>query len=33
LEEMNEVFGDEIDTSSPGKIMPFEEKASVEKVA
>jgi len=28
---MNEVFGDEIDMSGPGKIMPFEEKASVEK--
>jgi len=31
LEEMNEVFGDAIDTSSPGKIMSFEEKGSVEK--
>jgi len=28
---MNEVFGDAIDTSSPGKIMAFEEKGSVEK--
>ena len=30
---MNEVFGDEIDTSNPGKTMPFEEKGSVEKTA
>ncbi|KAL9714372.1 hypothetical protein Ac2012v2_002684 [Leucoagaricus gongylophorus] len=33
LEQMNEVFGDKIDTYNPGKITPLEEKASVEKAA
>lgn len=33
LEEMNQVFGDDIKTSSPGEATPPDEKASVEKAA